>query len=106
MSIQFLYGDGKGTIVDEYGRPEPMDYIVDEEQYVLQIVSSFTQHLSNLPHGDEEAEIMQLDDTKNDADVVIKESTAKRNYTIYTDQDKMRFLKLLLEKCMSASSAG
>jgi hypothetical protein len=99
MSIQFLYGDGKGTIVDEYGRPEPMDYIVDEEQYVLQIVSSFTQHLSNLPHGDEEAEIMQLDDTKN-------ESTAKRNYTIYTDQDKMRFLKLLLEKCMSASSAG
>lgn len=106
MSIWFLYKDGKGTIVDEYGRSKPMDYIVDEEQYVLRIVSPYTQHLSNLLHVGEEADTMQPDDTKNDADIVIKESLAKRNYTIYIDQDKMRFFKLLLEKCMSASSAG
>lgn len=36
MSIQFLYEDGNGTVVDEYGRPEAMHYIVDEEQYVLE----------------------------------------------------------------------
>jgi hypothetical protein len=31
MNIQFLFENGKGSVVDEYGRPEPMDYIVDEE---------------------------------------------------------------------------
>jgi hypothetical protein len=48
MSIQFLYEDGKGTVVDEYGRPEPMDYIVDEEQYRLETLSSYAQYLSKL----------------------------------------------------------
>ena len=24
MNIQFLYENGKGFVVDEYGRPEPM----------------------------------------------------------------------------------
>lgn len=44
MSIQFLYEDGNGAVVDEYGRPEPMDYIVDEEQHGLETLSSYTQY--------------------------------------------------------------
>jgi hypothetical protein len=30
MSIEYLYKDRKGTVVDEYGRPEPMYYIVEK----------------------------------------------------------------------------
>lgn len=31
MSVQFLYEDGQGNVVYENGRPELMDYIVDQE---------------------------------------------------------------------------
>ena len=49
MNIQFLFENGKGSVVDEYGRPEPMDYIVDEEQFHLETLSSHTQYLARLP---------------------------------------------------------
>lgn len=26
-----FYQDDKGTVIEEHGRPEPMDYIVDEK---------------------------------------------------------------------------
>ena len=49
MNIQFLFENGKGSVVDEYGRPEPMDYIVDEEQFRLETLTSHTQYLAQLP---------------------------------------------------------
>ncbi|KAG1208848.1 hypothetical protein G6F69_006871 [Rhizopus microsporus] len=70
MSFQIFYEDRHGNAVDEYGRPEPMDYIIDEERYALETVSS------------------------------------KRAYTLYTDQEKVRFFKLVFEKVMSASAAA
>jgi hypothetical protein len=48
-------------------------------------VSSYTQHLSNLSHKDDEIETMQTEDVKNNADGVMKEITTKRNYMIYAD---------------------
>ena len=39
MNIQFLFENGKGSVVDEYGRSEPMGYIVDEEQFCLETLS-------------------------------------------------------------------
>jgi hypothetical protein len=48
MNIQFLFENRKGSVVDEYGRPEPMDYIVDEEQFRLETLSSHTQYLAQL----------------------------------------------------------
>ena len=40
MNIRFLYEDGKGSVVDKYGMPKPVDYIVDEEQFRLGTLSS------------------------------------------------------------------
>ncbi|KAL1926630.1 hypothetical protein VTP01DRAFT_5525 [Rhizomucor pusillus] len=89
MSIQLLYENGKGTVVDEYGKPEPMDYVVDEEQYALETVSSYTQYLFNLSHDkDGESDAMQKEDSKNDTDVPMREASARRSYTLYTVQDK------------------
>lgn len=103
MSIQLLYENGKGTVVDEYGKPEPMDYVVDEEQYALETVSSYTQYLFNLSHDkDGESDAMQKEDSKNDTDVPMREASARRSYTLYTVQDKVRLFKLLFEKCLSA----
>ena len=37
-------------------------------------------------------------DAKDDADVCMKEGLSKRAYTLYTDQDKVRFFKVVFEK--------
>ncbi|CEI86245.1 hypothetical protein RMCBS344292_00688 [Rhizopus microsporus] len=89
MSFQIFYEDGHGNAVDEYGRPEPMDYIIDEERYASETVNS-----------------MADEDAKDDPDVCMKEASSKRAYTFYTDQDKVRFFKLVFEKVMSASAAA
>ncbi|KAG1227340.1 hypothetical protein G6F67_008511 [Rhizopus microsporus] len=49
---------------------------------------------------------MADEDAKDDPDVCMKEASSKRAYTSYTDQDKVRFFKLVFEKVMSASAAA
>ncbi|KAG1194999.1 hypothetical protein G6F70_008565 [Rhizopus microsporus] len=49
---------------------------------------------------------MADEDAKDDPDVCMKEASSKRAYTFYTDQDKVRFFKLVFEKVMSASAAA
>ncbi|KAL1931697.1 hypothetical protein VTP01DRAFT_9840 [Rhizomucor pusillus] len=106
MDNRFFYEEGQGNVVDEYGRPEPMDYLVDEETYVLETVSSHTQYLCNMPRETgREPVAMQTDDPK-DADVRMREATVKRAYTLYSDQDKVRFFKLMFDKVLSASAAA
>ncbi|KAG1174698.1 hypothetical protein G6F70_005397 [Rhizopus microsporus] len=107
MSFQIFYEDGHGNAVDEYGRPEPMDYIIDEERYALETVSSHTQYLHNQPQENNfDVDSMADEDAKDDVDVCMKEASSKRAYTFYTDQDKVRFFKLVFEKVMSASAAA
>ncbi|KAG1426527.1 hypothetical protein G6F58_001440 [Rhizopus delemar] len=108
MNIQFLYENGKGSVVDEYGRPEPMDYIVDEEQFHLEALSSHIQYLAQLPlERVKIVEAMQVEkELQPDSDVVMRETSMKRNYTRYSDQDKVRFFRLLFEKCLSAAAAA
>lgn len=77
----------------------PMDYIVDDETYALETVSSHTQHLCNMPH---EPVAMQTDDPKA-ADVRMGEATIKRAYTLYSDQGKVQFM---FEKVLSSSAAA
>ncbi|KAL1930688.1 hypothetical protein VTP01DRAFT_10850 [Rhizomucor pusillus] len=99
MSIQFFYEDGQGNAVDEYGRPEPMDYVVDEEQYALETLSSYTQYLRNRTReSDGRSDAMQTDDVKKDVDVRMREASIKRVYTLYTYQAKVRFFKLIWAK--------
>ncbi len=79
MNIQFFYENGKGSVVDEYGRPEPMNYIVDEEQFSLETLSSHTQYLAQLPLESEKmTEVMQVKKrTKADSDVIMRETSMK-----------------------------
>ncbi|KAL1932186.1 hypothetical protein VTP01DRAFT_9242 [Rhizomucor pusillus] len=108
MNIQFLFENGKDSAVDEYGRPEPTDCIVDEEQFRLETLSSLTQYLAQLPlKSEKEIEAMQIEkEAKPSNDVIMRETSVKRNYTRYSDQDKVRFFKLLFEKCLSAAAAA
>ncbi|ORE21517.1 hypothetical protein BCV71DRAFT_261148 [Rhizopus microsporus] len=78
MNIQFVFENGKRSVIDEYGRPEPMDYIVDEEQF-----SSSNIELS----------------------YTIFSSTASRDRE--KDRcNTVRCIKLLFERCLSAATAA
>ncbi|ORE04392.1 hypothetical protein BCV72DRAFT_251258 [Rhizopus microsporus var. microsporus] len=100
MSFQIFYGDGHGSSVDEYGRSEPMDYIIDEVRYALETVSSHTQYLHYQPQE------KKFRYAKHGVNICMKEASSKRAYTLYTDQDKVRFFKLMFEKVMNASAAA
>ncbi|ORE02121.1 hypothetical protein BCV72DRAFT_319308 [Rhizopus microsporus var. microsporus] len=107
MSFQIFYEDRHGNAVDHYGRPEPMDYIIDEERYALEAVSSHTQYLYNQPQENNfDVGSVADENAKDDPDVCMKEASSKRAYTLYTDQDKVRFFKLMFEKVMSTSTAA
>ncbi|CEG70119.1 hypothetical protein RMATCC62417_06068 [Rhizopus microsporus] len=108
MNIQFLFENGKGSVVDEYGKPESMDYIVDEGQISLETLSSHTQYLAQQSlESEKEIEIMQMkQEAKPDSDVTMRDTSLKRNYTRYSDQDKVRFFKLFFERCLSAATAA
>ncbi|CEG74917.1 hypothetical protein RMATCC62417_10045 [Rhizopus microsporus] len=49
---------------------------------------------------------MADEDAKDDIDVCMKEASTKRACSLYTDQNKVRFFKLMFEKVMSASAAA
>jgi transposase len=49
---------------------------------------------------------MADEDAKDNIDVCMKKVSTKRAYTLYTDQDKVRFFKLMFEKVMRASAAA
>ncbi|CEI99688.1 hypothetical protein RMCBS344292_13770 [Rhizopus microsporus] len=108
MNIQFLFENGKGSVVDEYGRPKSMDYIVDEGQISLETLSSHTQYLAQQSlESEKEIEIMQMkQEAKPDSDVTMRDTPLKRNYARYSDQDKVRFFKLFFERCLSAATAA
>lgn len=68
-----MYKGRKGTVADEHERPELMDYIVEEEQYCLEILSSYTQCLSTvLQKKVKYTDIMETgDNAKVDTDIVM-----------------------------------
>lgn len=104
MSMQFLYEDGQGHVVDEHG-VEPMDLVVDEELFAIEIISSRTQFLMNKPPERYSNPVMHpvSDDRNNDVDM---ELFNKRRYTVYSDDEKTRFFHLFFSKCLSASAAA
>ena len=74
-SFQIFYEDGHGNAVDGYGRPEPMDYIINEERYALETASSHTQYLHNQPQENNfDVGSMADEDAKDDPDVYMKEA--------------------------------
>ncbi|CEI93076.1 hypothetical protein RMCBS344292_07319 [Rhizopus microsporus] len=84
-----------------------MDYIIDEERYALETVSSHTQYLYNQPQENNfDVGSMTDEGAKDDVDFCMEEASSKRMYTLYTDQGKIRSYKLMFEKVMSASATA
>ncbi|CEG83032.1 hypothetical protein RMATCC62417_17010 [Rhizopus microsporus] len=91
MSIIFLFEDGHGN-VDENGGTELMEYIVDQDELVVEAIASYSCPM--------------LIEKPKDEDIRMKVTNVKRDYVCYTVQDKVRFFDLKIEKCMGASAAA
>ena len=44
-----LFEDGHGNVVGENGVPEPMDYIVDENEFMVETIVTRTEYLKEAP---------------------------------------------------------
>ncbi|KAI7869858.1 hypothetical protein BDF14DRAFT_202293 [Spinellus fusiger] len=47
MSTVFLYEDGHGNVIDKNAGPEPMDYIVDQNEFIVETIATHTEYLGN-----------------------------------------------------------
>ena len=47
MSTLFLYEDGHGNVIDENGSSEPMDYVVDQNEFIVEIIATHTDYLKH-----------------------------------------------------------
>ncbi|KAL0086083.1 hypothetical protein F4703DRAFT_1928519 [Phycomyces blakesleeanus] len=61
MNIQFMFENKKGSVVDKYGRSEPMNYIVDEEQFRLETLISHTKYNPSALKSEKEIGTMQVE---------------------------------------------
>ncbi|KAG1447277.1 hypothetical protein G6F46_011016 [Rhizopus delemar] len=104
MSTIFLYEDGHGNVVDEKGGPEPMDYIVDENEFVVETLATHSEYMQTTSSSESSLTSPMLIEKPKDEDTRMKEANVKRDYVRYTVQDKARFFDLKIEKCMSAAA--
>jgi transposase len=105
MSTIFLYEDGQGNVIDENGGPEPMDYIVDQNEFIVETIATHTEYLGNTVPNESSLTSPMVEKPKNE-DIHMKEAKPKREYVLYTVQDKARFFDLKIGKCMTAAAAA
>lgn len=106
MSTIFLYEDGHGNVIDENGGPEPMNYIADQNEFIVETIVTHTEYLGNaVPNESSLACPVLLEKPKNE-DIHMKEAKPKQEYVRYTVQNRVRFFDLKIEKCMTVSAAA
>lgn len=88
MSTIFLYEDGHGNVVDESGGPEPMDYIVDQNEFIIETIATHTKYLKAAVPNESSLTFSMLLEKPKDEDIRMKETNTKRDYVRYTVQDK------------------
>ncbi|CEI90242.1 hypothetical protein RMCBS344292_04570 [Rhizopus microsporus] len=106
MNTVFLFEGGHGNAVDENGGLEPMEYIVDQNEFVFETIATHTDYLKNAASSEASSVCPMRIEKPKDEDIRMREANVKRDYVRYTVQDKVRFFDLKIEKCMSASAAA
>lgn len=106
MSTVFIYEDGNGNVIDENGGPEPMDHIADQNEFIVETITTHTEYLGNAVLNESSLTCPMLLEKPKNEDIHMKEAKLKRDYVRYTVQYKAKFFDLKIEKCMTASTAA
>ncbi|KAG1051241.1 hypothetical protein G6F43_006537 [Rhizopus delemar] len=84
MSTIFLYEDGHGNVIDENGDPEPMDYIVDQNEFIVETIATHTEYLRTTVPNESSRTSPMLVEKPKDKDIRMKEANVERDYVRYT----------------------
>ncbi|ORE19834.1 hypothetical protein BCV71DRAFT_262559 [Rhizopus microsporus] len=88
MNTVFLFEDGHGNAVDENGGLEPMEYIVDQNEFVFETIATHTDYLKNAASSEASSVCPMRIEKPKDEDIRMREANVKRDYVRYTVQDK------------------
>ncbi|KAI8645405.1 hypothetical protein BD408DRAFT_450273 [Parasitella parasitica] len=101
-ALDIRHTEGQGHVVDGHGI-ELMELVDDGELYAIETTGSQTQFLMNKPpERPSNPVILPVADERNcDVDMGLRN---KRRYTVYSDEDKIRFFYLFFSKCLNASA--
>ncbi|ORE00788.1 hypothetical protein BCV72DRAFT_177269, partial [Rhizopus microsporus var. microsporus] len=47
LNLIFLYEDGQGKVIDKNGNTKPMDYIVDQNGFIVETIATHTEYLKS-----------------------------------------------------------
>lgn len=106
MSTILLYEDGCGNVVDENGGLEPLDYTVDQNEFIVEMIAIHSEYLKYSASSESSQAFPMLAEKSKEEDIPMQEADIKRHYARYTVQDKVTFFNLKIEGCMSATAAA
>jgi hypothetical protein len=92
-SILFLYEDGHGNIVKENGAPEPMDCIVDQNEFIVKTIATYIDYLKDAATCKSSPTCPMLIEKSKDKDTHVEETNTRWDYVRYTVQYKARFFR-------------
>ncbi|EIE92537.1 hypothetical protein RO3G_17135 [Rhizopus delemar RA 99-880] len=75
-----------------------MDYIVDQNEFIVETIATHTEYLKDATSGEYSLTYPMSVEKSKDEDIRMKETKPKRDYVCYTVQDKSRFFDLKIEK--------
>ncbi|CEG63160.1 hypothetical protein RMATCC62417_00352 [Rhizopus microsporus] len=75
----FLYEDGCGNVVDENGRPEPMDYIIDQSEFIVETIATHSEYLKHVAPSEFSRIYPMLVEKLKEEDTRMKEANIKRD---------------------------
>ncbi|KAI8878176.1 hypothetical protein K501DRAFT_158337, partial [Backusella circina FSU 941] len=84
MSTIFLYEDGCGNVVNENGGPEPMDYIVDQNEFIVETIATHSEYLKHSASSESSRTCPMLVEKSKEEDTPLKGANIKRHYVRYT----------------------
>jgi hypothetical protein len=88
MSTIFLYEDGHGNVIDENGGPEPMDYIVDRNEFIVEMIATHTDYLENAASSESSLNCPMMIEKPKDEDTHMEE--AKQNGIMFVIRLRIR----------------
>jgi hypothetical protein len=84
MSAIFLFEDGYGNVVGENGGSEPMNYIVDENEFMVETIAAHTEYLKDALISEWSPSCPMLIEKPKNKNDNMKEANTKRDYVRYT----------------------
>lgn len=83
MTTLFLDEDGYGNVVDENDSPEPMDYIVNQNEFIVETVATHTEYMKIVASNEPFLIRPMLIEKPKDEDVRMKEAHKTGSCTVY-----------------------